>query len=33
MVAFLCGIELPGQPSISSGRFKDLEDRLLDPQP
>ena len=33
MVAFLCGIELPGQPSISAGRFKDLEDRLLDPQP
>ena len=28
MVAFLCGIELPGQPSISAGRFKDLEDRL-----
>lgn len=31
MVAFLCGVELPGQPSISARSFDDLEDRLLDP--
>lgn len=31
MVAFLCGLELPGQPSISARSFDDLEDRLLDP--
>ena len=30
MVAFLCGVELPGQPSISARSFDDLEDRLLD---
>jgi hypothetical protein len=29
-VAFLCGVELPGQPSISARSFDDLEDRLLD---
>ena len=31
MVAFFCGVELPGQPSISARSFDDLEDRLLDP--
>ncbi|MEM9464401.1 MAG: hypothetical protein AAGA90_03465 [Actinomycetota bacterium] len=30
MVAFLCGAELPDQPSISARSFDDLEDRLLD---
>ena len=31
MVAFLCQIEVPNQPSISPRSFDDLEDRLLDP--
>lgn len=31
MVTQLCGIDVPNQPSISSRRFDDLEDRLLDP--
>ena len=31
MVQFFCGVELPGQPSISARSFDDLEDRLLDP--
>ena len=31
MVAFLCQIEVPNQPSISPRSFEDLEDRLLDP--
>ncbi|MEM9201964.1 MAG: hypothetical protein AAGC53_09905 [Actinomycetota bacterium] len=31
MVTFFCGVELPGQPSISARSFDDLEDRLLDP--
>ena len=31
MVAELCGIDVPNQPSISSSRFDELEDRLLDP--
>ena len=30
MVQFFCGVELPGQPSISARSFDDLEDRLLD---
>ena len=31
MVAFACGKDLPGQPSISAESFEELEDRLLDP--
>ena len=31
LIAMLCQIELPNQPSISSESFGDLEDKLLDP--
>ena len=31
LIATLCQIEVPNQPSISSRSFDDLEDRLLDP--
>ena len=31
LIATLCQIEVPNQPSISARSFDDLEDRLLDP--
>lgn len=30
-VASTCGVEVPDKPSMSAGRFSDLEDRLLHP--